>query len=86
MTAIANLLMSARKRAGRTQRQLSLAADIPQASISLIERGLISPRTTTVERWLEACDATLRLTTRDQGVASRQPRALVPPARANVIA
>jgi transcriptional regulator with XRE-family HTH domain len=61
MAKIAGLLVVARTRAGLTQRGLSAAAGIPQASVSLIERGLIAPRTSTVERWLEACGATLRL-------------------------
>lgn len=71
------LLARARERAGLTQRALAAAADIPQASVSRIERGLISPRATTVERWLEACDMTLliepiQMVTRDS-VRERRP-------------
>lgn len=55
----AEMLRAARDRAGLTQRELAVAADVPQASVSRIERGLISPRGTTIERWLAACGMTL---------------------------
>ena len=63
MASMAELLMEARAKAGMTQRELSGVARIPQASVSLIERGLIAPRSTTVDRWLAACGASLRLET-----------------------
>ena len=61
MAKTARLLAVARKRAGLSQRQLAEAADIPQASVSRIERGLISPRASTIERWLAACGMTLEV-------------------------
>ena len=51
----------ARHDAGLTQRALATAADIAQASVSRIERDLISPRASTIERWLDACGMTLRI-------------------------
>ena len=59
MATVTELLTAARRRAGLSQRALSAAAGIPQASVSRIERGLISPRSSTLERWLAACDMTL---------------------------
>jgi transcriptional regulator with XRE-family HTH domain len=61
MSTTAALLTTARRQAGLSQRQLAAAADIPQASVSRIERGLISPRASTTERWLAACDMTLEI-------------------------
>lgn len=54
-TDIAASLRAARDHAGLTQRELAVAADIPQASVSRIERRKISPRADTIERWLYAC-------------------------------
>lgn len=51
----------ARERAGLSQRRLGITAAIPQASVSRIERGPISPRASTIERWLEACGMRLQL-------------------------
>jgi transcriptional regulator with XRE-family HTH domain len=50
-----DLLVAARRDAGLSQRQLSRRSGIPQASISRIEAGRISPRATSIERWLAAC-------------------------------
>ena len=61
MSRTAELLARARRSAGLSQRALAAAADIPQASVSRIERGLISPRASTVERWLSACGMTLEI-------------------------
>ena len=71
MAAISELLASAREQAGLTQRQLGAETGIPQASVSLIERGLISPRASTVERWLTACGVTLQLVTLREPAAVR---------------
>ena len=61
----ASLLATARERAGLSQHALATRTSIPQASVSRIERGLISPRSTTVERWLAACG--MRLDVRPVG-------------------
>ncbi len=78
MATIRNLLINAREDAGLTQRQLAADADVPQASVSRIERGLISPRAATVERWLAACGRTLhtRSLPSDQGSAVAEPVAV----------
>lgn len=61
MPPTAVLLARARERAGLSQRALAARAGIPQASVSRIERGGMSPRATTVERWLAACGMTLEI-------------------------
>ena len=45
----------ARRRAGLSQRELADRADVPQATISRIERGHISPTFDTLDRLLAAC-------------------------------
>ena len=50
----ANLLRSARRRAGLTQRQLAVAAGVPQATVGRIEAGLVDPRAETLTRLLHA--------------------------------
>ena len=55
----ARLLRYARRAARMSQRALSLAAEIPQSSISRIERGHVSPRIETLERLLQAAGRTL---------------------------
>ena len=59
MSRTSGLLIHARRHAGLSQRALAAKADIPQASVSRIERDLISPRASTVERWLAACGMAL---------------------------
>ena len=59
MATAAILLRSARKRAGLTQRALAASTGMPQASISRIESGTISPRTDTLQRLLGVCGMTL---------------------------
>jgi transcriptional regulator with XRE-family HTH domain len=44
----ANMLRSARRRAGLTQRQLAAASGVPQATVGRIEAGLVSPRVDTL--------------------------------------
>lgn len=61
MNRTSELLKHARERAGLSQRELASEAAIPQASVSRIERGRISPRMTTVERWLTACGMCLEI-------------------------
>lgn len=61
MSRTSELLTRARKQAGLSQRALAARADIPQASVSRIERDLISPRASTIERWLAACGMALEI-------------------------
>lgn len=61
MAITATLLAEARQRAGLSQRALAAKSGIPQASVSRIERGQISPRATTMERWLAACGMTVEV-------------------------
>ncbi|MEA2026103.1 MAG: helix-turn-helix transcriptional regulator [Chloroflexota bacterium] len=61
MSRTSGLLTLARRQAGLSQRALAAKADIPQASVSRIERDLISPRASTIERWLAACGMTLEI-------------------------
>ena len=49
------LLQAARRRAGKSQRQLAAAAGIPQATIARIESGAVDPRFGTLVRLLRAC-------------------------------
>lgn len=60
--AIEAMLVEARRRASLSQRALAVRAGIPQASVSRIESGHISPRASTIERWLEACAMSLAIT------------------------
>jgi len=50
----ANLLRSARRRAGLSQRQLAAAAGVPQATVGRIEAALVEPRADTLTRLLRA--------------------------------
>jgi transcriptional regulator with XRE-family HTH domain len=50
-----SVLMEARLSAGLSQRALSLRSGVPQAGISRIERGLVSPRAATLDRLLRVC-------------------------------
>jgi transcriptional regulator with XRE-family HTH domain len=53
--------LEARLAAGLSQRELSRRTGVPQAAISRIEHGLVSPRVQTLDRLLRACgkDASL---------------------------
>lgn len=48
-------LRQARRRAGLTQRELSVRAHIPQATIARIEAGTVDPRVGTLATLLGAC-------------------------------
>ena len=56
MSMAGRMVREARRRANLTQRQLSAKAGIPQETIARIERGRVDPRTTTLDRLLEACE------------------------------
>jgi transcriptional regulator with XRE-family HTH domain len=51
---VGRIVRWARKRAGMTQHDLGRAVGMPQPSIARIERGVVTPRTTTVVAILEA--------------------------------
>jgi len=50
-----SIVLEARPGAGLWQRELARRSGVPQAAISRIERGLVSPRTETLDRLLRAC-------------------------------
>ena len=50
-----SIVLEARLGAGVSQRELARRSGVPQAAISRIERGLVSPRTETLDRLLRAC-------------------------------
>jgi len=49
-----SIVLEARLGAGLSQRELARRSGVPQAAISRIERGLVSPRTETLDRLLRA--------------------------------
>ena len=62
--APAELIRSTRQRLGLSQRQLALRAGMTQASISRIERGLVSPTFSTVRELMHAMGEEPTLATR----------------------
>jgi transcriptional regulator with XRE-family HTH domain len=50
-----SLLRTARRQAGISQRKLASRAKVPQASVSRIERGVVSPSVDTLDRLLKEC-------------------------------
>ena len=50
-----SIVLEARLGAELSQRELARRSGVPQASISRIERALVSPRTETLDRLLRAC-------------------------------
>jgi DNA-binding XRE family transcriptional regulator len=61
---VARQLIELREKHQLTQVELSEKTGIPQAQISRIERGVISPTTATVAKLAEALDADVRLVER----------------------
>ena len=49
------VLLEARGEAKISQRELARRSGVPQAAISRMERGLVSPRADTLDRLLRAC-------------------------------
>lgn len=62
--SLARQIMELREKHGLTQVQLSEATGIPQAQISKIERGVISPTSATLAKIAEALASDLRLVER----------------------
>ena len=58
------MLLEARRGARISQRELSRRSGVPQAAISRIEHGLVSPRIETMDRLLRACGKDLELVVR----------------------
>jgi transcriptional regulator with XRE-family HTH domain len=58
------IVLEARRAAGLSQRELARRSEVPQAAISRIEHGLVSPRTETLDRLLRACNKDLQLVVR----------------------
>lgn len=54
-----SLLKQARAGAGLSQRALARRTGVPQAAISRIKHGVVSPMVSTLERLLKACDMEL---------------------------
>lgn len=61
---VARQLMDLREKHHLTQAELSEKTGIPQAQISRIERGSVSPTTATVAKLAEALDADVRIVER----------------------
>jgi transcriptional regulator with XRE-family HTH domain len=51
----ATMVNGARRRVGLSQRELARRTGVPQASVSRIERGLVSPSADMLERLLREC-------------------------------
>ncbi|MBW3536585.1 MAG: helix-turn-helix domain-containing protein [Actinobacteria bacterium] len=62
--SLARQIVELREKHGLTQMQLSEATGIPQAQISKIERGVISPTSATLAKIAEALASDLRLVER----------------------
>ena len=56
-----SILLGARLEAGLSQRELAGLSGVPQAAISRIESGLVSPRVVTLDRLLRACGRDVEL-------------------------
>jgi transcriptional regulator with XRE-family HTH domain len=58
------VLLEARGQAGISQRELARRSGVPQAAISRMERGLVSPRVETLDRLLRSCGRDLAIVER----------------------
>lgn len=58
------VVLEARAEARISQRELARRSGVPQAAISRIERGLVSPRTDTLDRLLRSCSRDLEVVER----------------------
>jgi len=59
-----SVLLEARLGAGMSQRELARRSGVPQAAISRIEHGRVSPRTETLDRLLRSCGKDVELIVR----------------------
>jgi DNA-binding XRE family transcriptional regulator len=69
---IARQVIELREKHSLTQVELAQKAGIPQAQISRIERGVVSPTSATLGKIAEALGADLRLVERPQASAPRR--------------
>jgi DNA-binding XRE family transcriptional regulator len=69
---IACQVIELREKHNLTQVELAEKAGVPQAQISRIERGVVSPTSTTLAKIAEALGADLRLVERPQPSARRR--------------
>jgi transcriptional regulator with XRE-family HTH domain len=58
------VLLEARTQARISQRELARRSGVPQAAISRMERGIVSPRTDTLDRLLRSCGRDLSVVER----------------------
>jgi transcriptional regulator with XRE-family HTH domain len=58
------VLLEARSEAGISQRELARRSGVPQAAISRMERGVVSPRVETLDRLLRSCGRDLEVVER----------------------
>jgi transcriptional regulator with XRE-family HTH domain len=58
------VLLEARTEAGLSQRELARRSGVPQAAISRMERGVVSPRAETLDRLLRSCGRDLEVVER----------------------
>ena len=74
----ADVIYSARRRAGITQRELARRLAVPQSQVSRWERGAVKPSFETLQRVVHACglELTLGLANRDDSYAFFVARAL----------
>jgi transcriptional regulator with XRE-family HTH domain len=56
-----SIALEARQGAGLSQRELARRSGVPQAAISRIEHGLVSPRAETLDRLLRSCGKDVEL-------------------------
>jgi transcriptional regulator with XRE-family HTH domain len=59
-----SILLEARLGAGLSQRELGRRSGVPQAAISRIEHGRVSPRAETLDRLLRSCGKDVELIVR----------------------
>lgn len=59
-----SIALGARLSAGISQRELARRSGVPQAGISRIEHGLVSPRAETLDRLLRSCGRDVELVER----------------------
>jgi transcriptional regulator with XRE-family HTH domain len=68
-----SIVLEARASANLSQRELARRSGVPQAAISRIEHGLVSPRTDTLDRLMRACGRDVDLIERPGSGIDRMP-------------
>jgi transcriptional regulator with XRE-family HTH domain len=83
------LLLSARRKAGLSQRELGQRAGVPQSTIARIESSVIDPGFRTLSNLLQACGYRVRLSKLGEGVdrtVMRELLKLTPAERVHIAA